>query len=176
VAAGPTSTLRFVRAPLEKSGITLRKLGAGDRLPITARDQYGTYVTARVGTEPWRLHVADGIGHDDSLAFTVYCDEHAERRLAAAGRFIATFKNSSSPAIERVSRRTRGQAVHQAILQAIDGQRAGASQREIAGAVYGETRVVKGWTPDGELRARIRYFLRRGRSLMSGGYRRLVYL
>lgn len=156
-------------------GVTLNALGKNER-QHDVRDQYGTYMTVQVGTRPWRTHIADDIGGDDPLAFVVGCDEYAEWRLAAARRFASTLRNSLSPTTEQVSRPIRAQVVHQATLQALDGQNAGASQREIASAIFGAKLVAKDWTPDSELRARIRYFLRRGRSLVNGGYRRLVYL
>jgi hypothetical protein len=134
------------------------------------------YVTTRLGATLWRVHIAEGIRSSDPVAFAVCWDEYLERRLGAVSRFIANFANSSSPIMDGVARRTRAQEVHPAMLQAIDGQSMGASQREIASAIYGAKRVAAAWTPDSELRARIRYFLRRGRLLVNGGYRRLVYL
>ena len=77
---------------------------------------------------------------------------------------------------ERGTRETRVARLHRDILQALDGAAAGASQREIGGALYGARRVEDGWDPDGDLRARVRYCLRRGRVLVHGGYRKLVYL
>lgn len=65
-------------------------------------------------------------------------------------------------------------AVHLRSLQALDGAQAGASQREIATALYGVARVQRDWTPDGDLRARTRYCIRRARALMAGGYRSLL--
>ncbi|WP_453973909.1 DNA -binding domain-containing protein [Amorphus sp. MBR-141] len=58
------------------------------------------------------------------------------------------------------------------VLRALDGALSGASHREIATAVFGEARVEADWTHPGDhLRDRIRRAVRRGRSLMNGGYR-----
>jgi hypothetical protein len=59
-------------------------------------------------------------------------------------------------------------------LQALDGAAARASQRAIASALFGSGATQKGWTPDGELRAKVRYLLKRGRALRDGGYRALL--
>ncbi|WP_400564392.1 DNA -binding domain-containing protein [Pseudomonas aeruginosa] len=61
-------------------------------------------------------------------------------------------------------------------LQALDATLAGASMRGAAEAVFGKTAVASGWHADGGLRSRLRRLVRRGRSLMTGGYRRLVQL
>jgi hypothetical protein len=59
-------------------------------------------------------------------------------------------------------------------LQALDGVLAGASQREIAVVLFGSEVVTEKWHSDGELRARVRYLIRRASALMNGGYRRLL--
>lgn len=61
-------------------------------------------------------------------------------------------------------------------LQALDGTLAGASLREVAEGVFGTDAVVKGWYADGGLRSRVRRLVRRGLTLMRGGYRRLAQL
>lgn len=59
---------------------------------------------------------------------------------------------------------------HMYTLQALDGVLAGASQREIARVLFGAERVDRSWRPDGDLRARTRFLIRRGLALMRGGY------
>ena len=60
------------------------------------------------------------------------------------------------------------------VLQALDGARVGASQRDIASAIFGAGAVNASWTPDSELRAQTRYLLKRGEALARGGYRTLL--
>lgn len=61
------------------------------------------------------------------------------------------------------------------VLQALDGWRAGATQREIAIALFGARRVDQNWAdPRDHLRDRTRRAVRRGRALMAGGYLRLL--
>jgi hypothetical protein len=61
-------------------------------------------------------------------------------------------------------------------LQALDGTLAGASLRTVADVLYGPDAVAKNWHADGDLRARVRRLVQRGKKLMCGGYRRLAQL
>ncbi|KGB99772.1 DUF7011 domain-containing protein [Burkholderia cepacia] len=61
-------------------------------------------------------------------------------------------------------------------LQALDATLAGASLRETAEGLFGAKAVADGWYTDGGLRSRVRRLVRRGQSLMRGGYRRLAQL
>lgn len=57
------------------------------------------------------------------------------------------------------------------VLRVLDGALAGASQRDIANALFGTSRVASDWTESGGyLRDRLRRAIRRGRWLMQGGY------
>jgi hypothetical protein len=51
---------------------------------------------------------------------------------------------------------------------------AGATQREVAQALFGAAVVAERWYALGELRAQVRRLARRGRALVDGGYRRLL--
>lgn len=61
-------------------------------------------------------------------------------------------------------------------LQALDATMAGATYREIAQAMIGADTVATSWHPDSALRSRVRRLVRRGKTLMRGGYRRLAQL
>ncbi|KWR77259.1 DUF7011 domain-containing protein [Cupriavidus sp. IDO] len=61
-------------------------------------------------------------------------------------------------------------------LQALDAIQAGASLREVGEGLFGADAVASGWHADGGLRSRVRRLVRRGRSLMHGGYRHLAQL
>jgi hypothetical protein len=61
-------------------------------------------------------------------------------------------------------------------LQALDGTLAGASLRTIAEVLFGTDAVADSWHADGDLRARVRRLVQRGKTLMRGGYRRLAQL
>ncbi|TGT57804.1 DUF2285 domain-containing protein [Mesorhizobium sp. M00.F.Ca.ET.170.01.1.1] len=63
----------------------------------------------------------------------------------------------------------------QRVLRALDGSIAGASHREIAAALFGKARVVQDWADPGDhLRDIVRRAIKRGRSLMNGGYRQFL--
>jgi hypothetical protein len=70
-----------------------------------------------------------------------------------------------------------GQAnlIHMRSLQALDGVQAGASMKQIATALFGARETDARWHSESELRAQVRYLVRRGRHLMHGGYRRLLH-
>ncbi|WP_312932401.1 DUF2285 domain-containing protein [Stutzerimonas nitrititolerans] len=61
-------------------------------------------------------------------------------------------------------------------LQALDASLAGASLREVAAGLYGVAAVTHGWHADAGLRSKVRRLVRRGRTLMLDGYRRLARL
>jgi len=58
----------------------------------------------------------------------------------------------------------------------IDARAAGASHKDIAAAVFGDQVVRRSWSADGELRAQVRYLVRRSAKLASNGYRHLAGL
>jgi hypothetical protein len=61
------------------------------------------------------------------------------------------------------------------VLRALDGSLAGASQRQIAIALFGARRVERDWRDGGgHLRDRVRRAIGRGRHLMTAGYRELL--
>jgi hypothetical protein len=61
------------------------------------------------------------------------------------------------------------------VLQALDGRLAGQSDRVIAEGLFGGDRVLADWNHPGQhLRDRVRRAVRRGQTLMKGGYRLLL--
>ncbi|WPH16298.1 DUF2285 domain-containing protein [Variovorax paradoxus] len=74
-----------------------------------------------------------------------------------------------APADDSTRTVTRAALLHLRALQALDGAQAGASQRDIAQALFGLEAVMR-WHADGELRAAVRHLLRRAKTYMSGGY------
>lgn len=57
---------------------------------------------------------------------------------------------------------------------AIDGERAGATRREIASAIYGRDDVDNEWSHSDRLKAMVKRDVQRGRRLLAGGWRDLV--
>jgi hypothetical protein len=136
-------------------------------------DENGAYFTARTAQREWRIHVADDVNPQDDLAFQIAADRYAQRRFDAAGQFLRELSGGSST--PRLCTDARARRLHRDTLQALDGAAAGASHRDIARALFGARRIAEHWNPDGHLRARVRYCLKRGRALIQGGYRQLIY-
>jgi hypothetical protein len=156
-------------------GFKLEDLNIDRSAPSAIRDEEGTYLTTLVGPNPWQVHVADGLRPQDGIAVAIHVDAYARRRVAAADRFIVDLKRKSTTSMKRPTIRGREMRFHASVIQSLDGAAAGASHREIAVALRGAQWVSSRWTPDGELRASIRYFLKRGALLVGGGYRHLIY-
>ncbi|MBH9683560.1 DUF7011 domain-containing protein [Burkholderia cepacia] len=89
-------------------------------------------------------------------------------KLAAVG--------AVAPAAAARSRPTPAALLELHTLQALDATLAGASLRETAIGLFGADTATAGWYADGGLRSRVRRLVRRGQSLMRGGYRRLAQL
>ena len=68
----------------------------------------------------------------------------------------------------------RTSMLHMHTLQALDGTLAGASQRGVAEVLFGINTVAERWYDDSDLRAQVRRLIRRGQTLMDGGYQRLL--
>ncbi|WP_186236914.1 DUF7011 domain-containing protein [Burkholderia gladioli] len=80
------------------------------------------------------------------------------------------------PAAAARSRPTPAALLELHTLRALDAALAGASMRETAEGLFGTEAVAAGWYADGGLRSRMRRLVRRGQSLMRGGYRRLAQI
>jgi hypothetical protein len=91
--------------------------------------------------------------------------------LEAALTLLQRSRASTPTALARPS---CAAVMHMRALQALDGVAAGASQREIAAALFGHDRAAAEWQPDSDLRAKVRYLLQRGRRFVKGGYRDLL--
>lgn len=79
-----------------------------------------------------------------------------------------TLREHLYPAEARAPRMAR-------ILQALDGAMTGARHRDIAISLFGERRVLADWgLPDNHLRDHVRRAIAHGRTLMSGGFARLL--
>jgi len=84
--------------------------------------------------------------------------------------------DGAPPAAAARSRPTPAALLELHTLQALDATLAGASLREVAEGLFGADAVATAWYADGGLRSRVRRLVRRGQSLMRGGYRRLAQL
>jgi len=111
-------------------------------------------------------------------AFTFGISPHADPAGAAdaVSRLIPLMRRPCASKPSTAMRRPPQKALrHWRYLQALDGEAAGATHREIAIAVFGEQDVWQRWTSDNsEIRAQVRYILKSARALMINGYRELL--
>ncbi|HCI1651749.1 TPA: DUF2285 domain-containing protein [Pseudomonas aeruginosa] len=137
----------------------------GKRLMLTARRaRWSASFVLAPGLEDgmayaYAIRAGPGAGERSAVL-----SDHIARHAAAEAASAALARPSATDLLE----------LH--TLQALDATQAGASLRMAAEAVYGEAAVSAEWYADGGLRSRLRRLVRRGRALMSEGYRRLVQL
>jgi hypothetical protein len=139
-------------------------------------DGLGLQLTARNSPEVTRAVLDPDVGTDEPYAFSIAAGEHIQDRCRAVNEFSVSYGGQSFKPKNPPIRPSRSAMTHMRILQAFDGGRSGASQRDIAGAIFGNDAVSEQWSPDSELRAQVRYFLRRGHALVEAGYRTLLKL
>lgn len=121
----------------------------------------------------WHVYIAAGLDSAEVFTFAVAPDERASARLREANDMLAMIAGWNAGFVGR--RGSAERVITMQSLQALDGHLAGASERDIAIAIFGERVVEEKWHGDSELRAKVRYLIRRGRLLMNGGYRRLLW-
>ena len=95
-------------------------------------------------------------------------------RRSAAGELRWLDPSDANHIAVSAVRPGRTALLHLRTLQALDGVLAGASHRELGAVFFGAAAIAKHWYDGSDLRAQVRRFVRRGRVLMLGGYRRLL--
>ena len=93
-------------------------------------------------------------------------------RLAAVYRLLAHLHGRSVPPDARLTRQQRARA--RRMLQAIDGLRSGATQQEIAQSLFRIKRLGRSEWQVSPIRHSVMSLLRDARSMISGGYRKLL--
>jgi len=75
-----------------------------------------------------------------NVALAIQSDEFAQRRLAYVSLFLR--ERDGTPKRNNIAKKhSRAEQIHRAMLQVLDGERAGATQRALACALYGLTRL-----------------------------------
>ena len=134
-----------------------------------AQEADGLTLTAELSAQRLRVTLANELADGVAYAVAAPLSPGLRDRLAAfdaQARMLAG-EAPRAPAAHPV---TRAALLHLRALQALDGDQAGASQRDIAQVLFGLEAVVLRWQADGELRAQIRHLLRRARAYRDGGY------
>jgi hypothetical protein len=129
------------------------------------------HLTNQLNHQTSRISLTGEIRDGGAVAFIVPVSVDVGELWPAISHATALLTSERRPSKRATTRRPGRQAiVHMRSLQALDGEAAGASHRDIAGAIFGQTDVWQRWATNSELRAQIRYLLRRGHSLVNGGY------
>lgn len=133
-------------------------------------------ILCQSGTDQFRITLAPEVAEGTAYSFRLAGGASRQAAWSAINRVAHFFEaTASSPVHSRASPRpSRSALTHLRSLQALDGERSRASHREIASVLFGAAAVARRWSPDGELRAQVRHLIRRGHSLVGGGYRRLA--
>jgi hypothetical protein len=137
-----------------------------------AHDGARLLITGRAGGRKLRIALEDNVHEGSPYAYLVSAKDptpmrwwaiEQQRELIAQGSWGA-----SLAAPDRIA------LMHMRSIQALDGRRAGASQRVIAEALFGVEVVAQRWMQDGELRAQVRHLLRRGEEHLQQQYLQLL--
>jgi hypothetical protein len=134
------------------------------------------HLTSEIGSSRLRLLAQHGSLRGRFLRLRSARWRGCAQRLGGERSCEGALINPSVAVWEAATRRpTHMGLLRMRALQALDGALSGASQREIAVALFGADVVARNWHADSELRARIRYLIRRASALMNGGYCRLLH-
>ena len=165
-----------------------------DTLPVAAGDKDAIDFAALDG-EAIERQGHDGVGHflflQDcrSLRLTIRCGSlvagpvrlryalagfyRLEAQLLTLRRLLALRRMGHFPM--KLFPRERRASRWIAILRVVDGLAAGASQRDIAEALFGAEMTERDWRSRSDyLRLRVQRLARVGRTLMNGGYKALL--
>jgi hypothetical protein len=138
-------------------------------------DRHALVLAAAIPGGMLTLTMDAGLLLGDAYAFLVPSPTEPDAAVRVMTRVRSAMQGFAALSPERSpSRVTRAALVHLRALQALDGITAGASHRAIARVLFGADAVTRRWTADGELRAQVRYLVRRARALRDGGYRSLL--
>jgi hypothetical protein len=153
-------------------GFSLWALPGKQRVSVS--DRYWACFTSGAGKDV-QLRLDRSVEEGKPYAYVIRADHQIHERLKTLSLMIErlTYIGTTKRTVTDESLNRRAQT-HARTLQAIDGVQSGASHRNIAAAIFGVAEIAKRWTPDSELRAQVRYLIRRGMKLINGGYRSLL--
>lgn len=129
-------------------------------------------VTSRAGGRKLRMTLEGNMHEGSPFAYLLTGDTSASMRWRAIERQLELLAHGSCGAA--LAAPDRMALMHMRSIQALDGRRAGASQRVIAEVLFGFDAVAQRWLQDGELRAQIRHLLHRGEEHLQEQYLQLL--
>ena len=137
----------------------------------------GSELQLWTGTTACDSQVRLALGLEDSapFAYLIPADELANARLLAVREAVENYQSTAKIPDAGISKsRSRAELFHMRALQAFDATAAGASHREIADVLLGADAVAGGWSKDSDIRAQVRYLLKRARHYVNRGYLSLI--
>ena len=137
-------------------------------------DSSGLRLVVRLFPQEVQLRLGERLTAGDRFAYQIPATGNHRAAWAVLTMLRGLFPVSPSRRESSRERPGRADLFHVRALQVLDGLTAGASQRELAVALFGGAAVARRWQPDGALRAQVRYLICRSRALMAGGYRSLI--
>jgi hypothetical protein len=140
-----------------------------------AHDGERLVLTSQLPRHILRLAIPVTLEDGQPFAYAVHAGADLQRRWrSAAGELRWLDPSDANHIAVSAVRPGRTALLHLRTLQALDGVLAGASHRELGAVFFGAATIAKHWYDGSDLRAQVRRFVRRGRVLMLGGYRRLL--
>ncbi len=137
-----------------------------------AHDGRRLLLRTTLGRRVVRLAVSLSLDDGMPFAYAVPAGRRARRSADAIAQLDAAL--AGVPIKTRAPPITRSDLVHMRALQALDAERDGASEHDVAVLVFGHFDEPESWN-DSAVRANVRYLLDHGRRFREGGYRDLLY-
>lgn len=125
-----------------------------------------------LGRQAVRVAVSLALGDGMPFAYAAPAGPRGHRAFKAAADLDAAL--AGKPSRSRTPAVTRTDLVHMRALQALDAERDGASEHDIAKLVFDAFAEPESWN-DSAVRANVRYLLDHGHRYRDGGYRSLLY-
>ena len=121
-----------------------------------------------------RVHIvrSAGVAEHDKLAALIPLDRSGFGRVEAVLRLLASLYDRAIPTDTRITRQQRLRAKR--MLRAVDGRRAGATQREIAKVIFRFNHVGRDEWQAAPERYATMDLIKDGRAMIAGGYRNLL--
>ncbi len=120
------------------------------------------------------LALRDGVADGLPFSFAIPANARLKTAMRSLPATYLALAQRTQEVQRRLQRPSRAAIFHARALQALDGKQAGASQREIAIELFGESRVRREWEPSSDLRAQVRHLIQRASALADGAYLTLL--
>lgn len=123
-----------------------------------------------------RVSLADTLNSGDPFGYVLPSSTRFEQIHLAVREIASGYSRDSMPRVGAVvtQRPARSAVLHMRAVQTLDALGSGASHLQIAEVLFGCAYVKDRWSAESELRAQVRYLIKRAKSLRDGGHRELL--